>query len=214
MSSSAISTPEDPLQEIIPSYVYEQYADDQNIVAFANAYNTLAQSYLDWFNATPFAVYTSPAIVGPLLDWIGNGIYGIPRPVFSTLTTKFLSDAVNYLSTNTIATDGSAHDESGSSIVSNDDYYKRTITWHAYIGDGRICNVMTIRKRIARFLFGSNGGDISLSQAQQVNIAVVTSPLKFDITIPAGTASSYFQEAFNAGILAFPFQLEATVTIA
>ena len=214
MSSAAISDPPSPLQEIIPSYVYEQYADDPNIVAFSTAYNVIAQSYLNWFNATPFAVYTSAAISGPLLDWIGNGIYGIPRPVFSTLTAKFLSDAVNYLPTNTIATDGSEHSQSGSSVVANDDYYKRTITWHAYIGDGRICNVMTIRKRIARFLFGPNGGDISLSQAQQVNIAVVTSPLNFDITIPAGTASSYFQEAFNAGILAFPFQLQATVTIA
>lgn len=213
--TTSIENPPLPLKTVIPSYLYQQYADDVNLQSFVDAYNTIAQAYLDWFNQTPFGVYTSPAIAGQLLDWIGQGIYGIPRPIFSTLATKYLTDATNQLPTNIIATDGSEHEQSGTAIVSNDDFYKRTITWATYIGDGRVCNASVLRKRIARFLYGSNGGDIMLTDAQNVSITVQTAPVKYAITLPssANPAASYFQEGFNAGILPFPFQLSATVTI-
>lgn len=213
---TSIENPTQPLQQVIPSYLYQQYADDENIQALVDAYNTLAQSYLDWFNQNPFGVYTSPSVSGQLLDWIGLGVYGIARPVFSTLATHYLTDAVNMLPTNTIVTDGSKHSASGTTVTANDDFYKRTITWATYIGDGRTCSATVLRKRIARFLYGVNGGDISLAQTQSVHLVAQTGPLNYAITIPsaANPASSYFKDAFEAGLLAFPFQLAATVTIA
>lgn len=38
------------LESIIPAYPYTQYNDDPDIVAFFDAYNKLAQGYLDYFN--------------------------------------------------------------------------------------------------------------------------------------------------------------------
>lgn len=213
--ATSIDNPTLPLQSVIPSYLYQQYADDQNLQAFVDAYNAIAQSYLDWFNQTPFGVYTSASVSGQLLDWIGQGVFGIPRPVFSTLSTTYLTDAVNQLPTNTLATDGSSHRQNGTAVTANDDFYKRAITWATYIGDGRVCNATVLRKRIARFLYGKNGGDITLSQAQSIQIAVQTSPLKYAITLPssADPAATFFKEAFESGALAFPFQLAATVTV-
>jgi hypothetical protein len=63
-----------PLQQTIPSYLYAQYSDDENLQAFVDAYNSLSQGYLDWFNSRPLGLYTSPNIAGPLLDWVGQGV--------------------------------------------------------------------------------------------------------------------------------------------
>lgn len=213
--SDSIASPQLPLQNVIPSYAYQQYADDDNIQAFISAYNQLTQGYLNWFNSTPLALYTSPNVTGQLLDWIGNGIYGIPRPVFSSLTTFFRGTAINNFPIDVMDIDGSIHSESGTAVLANDDFYKRTLTWHAYIGNGRMCNATVLRLRIARFLYGVNGTDITLSQAQNVSITVDTGPAGYDIVIPssANPASTYFQQAFQAGLLAFPFMLAADVSI-
>ncbi|HAF4711160.1 TPA: hypothetical protein G8O14_005187, partial [Salmonella enterica] len=50
-----------------------QYNDDPDIVAFFDAYNKLAQEYLDYFNNLNLPCWTSPAITGELLDWIAAG---------------------------------------------------------------------------------------------------------------------------------------------
>src|ERR1700743_1192449 len=110
---TSIFSPPQPLQGIIPAYAYRQYADDPDIVAFFNAYNKLSQPYLDWFNQTPLSLYTSPHVNGPLLDWISEGIYGVPRPVFSSLTTRFLGAALNSVPLNTIGLNQSKLFESG-----------------------------------------------------------------------------------------------------
>lgn len=214
MSVDSIAAPTLPLQTIIPSYAYQQYVDDPYVVAFFTTYNQLAQTYLDWSNTTPLGVYTSPHVTGPLLDWIGQGVYGIPRPIFSTLAAEYLGNALNTFPLDAIAIDGSTFSESGSAFAANDDFYKRVITWMIYLGDGRYFNLMTLRKRIARFLYGVNGTDISLSQTQNVSINF-SSPVELAITIPAAAnpASSYFQEALAAGVLSFPFMLGATVSI-
>lgn len=210
-----IPGPSPSLPEIIPSYPYEQYSDDPNIVAFFTAYNTIAQTYLNWFNNTPLALYTSSYIYGLLLDWIGNGIYGITRPIFSTLATKYIPAAVNVIPNNVMAINSARTIGSGTAILATDDYYKRTLTWYTYMGDGRRTNATVIQRRIARFLYGTNGTDITSSQAQNVEISIVTSPaIQYDITIPAGQSSSYFLDGFNSGILAFPFDVLAVVTIA
>jgi hypothetical protein len=165
--------PYQPLQQILPSYLYLQYSDDLNLQAFVAAQNDLAQTYLDWFNDTPLGIYTSPNIVGPLLDWILGGIYGLQRPVFSSLTTSFVA-GINASAINALPINGALFSEGGTAIVATDDFYKRTATWWYYAGLGvngqRVFNVTTLRLRIARFLYGVNGTDVTLSQAQSVHI--------------------------------------------
>ena len=68
------------LQQIIPAYLYQEYQDDPDLQAFWAAYNTLAQQYVNWFLQIGLPIYTGPLIVGPLLDWIAQGLYGIARP--------------------------------------------------------------------------------------------------------------------------------------
>jgi len=205
-----IAAPLPPLQKILQSYPYLQYSDDANIQAFFDAYNALTQSYLQWFNSTPLGVYTNPAINGPLLDWVAQGLYGITRPVFATTTSLYLA-GVNSDAVDTIPVDGFVYSSSGTAIVATDDFYKRYLTWFLYLGDGRYFNTHVLRMKVARFLFGVNGTDVTLSQAQAVSIT--ESGMTLTITIPPSTAATYFQQAFESGILAFPFQLSATIVI-
>jgi hypothetical protein len=117
-----------PLQSVIPSYLYLEYSDDDDLQAFVASQNALAQGYLDWANQSPLGLYISPYITGPLLDWIGQGVYDIRRPVLSTQTSFFIagynSDAYNYEVYN-----GNSLIQSGTAALANDDIYKRVMTW-------------------------------------------------------------------------------------
>ena len=61
------------LEQIIPMYLYQQYADDSDLQAFVSTFNTLAQGYLSWFTdfyqATPLG-FTHPPIY-PGHYWTG-----------------------------------------------------------------------------------------------------------------------------------------------
>jgi hypothetical protein len=70
------------IPKIIPSYLYQQYADDANLQALVTAYNTLAQQYLDWFNTVPLPVYTSEQLTGEMSVPIPGGLpVGFPFSV-------------------------------------------------------------------------------------------------------------------------------------
>src|ERR1017187_3053629 len=69
--------------KILPAYVYQQYQNDPNIVAFFNAYNEIAQGYMDYLLGLNLPIYTQ--LSGSLLDWVGQGLYGYPRPTISIL---------------------------------------------------------------------------------------------------------------------------------
>jgi len=183
-----------PLQTIIPSYPYQEYADDENVVAFFTALNTIAQTYLDWFNGTSLAVYTSPSISGPLLDWVGNGIYGIARPVFSSEMTIYIA-GLNAMALNVAALNGNEFFQSGTATIATDDYYKRVLTWWLYAGNGgnregvgRYFNNEVLRLKVARFLYGVNGTDVTLTQAQTVQIQpkALSSPPTPSVSYVAG----------------------------
>jgi len=167
--STSIAAPTAPLANVVPSYPYLQYSDDPDIVAFVQAFNTLAQEYLNWFNSTPLGVYSSPQVVGPLLDWVATGLYGIERPVFSSGYTKYIA-GVDAFAVNTAAVNGRRYFTSGTATIASDDFYKRVLTWTLYVGNGRYLNVEVLRLRVARFLYGVNGTDVTLTQAQNVHI--------------------------------------------
>jgi len=191
-----------PLQKQLGAYCYQQYADDPNIQAFFAAYNNIAQGYLDWFNNTPLGVYTSPAIAGPLLDWVGEGVYGIARPV---LTSSVITKIAGYNSApyNTVPYNGMLFSETGTAAVATDDIYKRVLTWHLYRGDGQQFSIFWLKNRINRFLNGVNGADWPvLNNPPSITISGNT----FTISASASSIFSTLQQAIENGILALPFQ--------
>lgn len=230
---------QEPLQTIVPAYVYTQYNDDEYVTAFFTAFNEMAQGYLDWFNETPLPVWTSPNVSGSLLDYIGNNIYGISRPVISTSGKTTSGElGTNVLGTHPMGTLSIV--ESGTAKIANDDIYKRVLTWTLFKGDGIQMSVEWIRKRIARFLYGVDGTDINVGLITNVSLTFPSFPYDsvtgelgtnilgihpmgvlyskrlhdITITLPSGTVSTVFYDLFQSGDLPMPFQMNFTVQIA
>lgn len=166
-----VDVPNTTLQKVIPSYLYTQYADDDDLQAFVISQNNLSQSYIDWFNQNLLPVYTSPAIYGLLLDWIGAGLYGMPRPTlvsgkirqigpFNTATYNYLAVPYNQVK----LLDPQVF------YATSDDTYKRILTWHFFKGDGKVFNVKWLKRRVMRFLLGPSGTAPNIDQTYQVSV--------------------------------------------
>jgi hypothetical protein len=199
--------------QILPSYVYAEYSDDDDIQAFVAAQNSLAQGYLDWFNGTPFAAYTQPGISGPLLDWVGNSLYGIPRPVIGSSST-FRAGAISTFAINTIPVGAEIVTTSGQAQAVSDDMYKRVLTWIFYRGDGKIPSIDWLLRRFSRFLYGVNGTDIQyplVAGSTLPTIKVVSSA--FTVTVPNNSAGQTLQALVANGALPLPFENTFTVTL-
>lgn len=128
------------LTKTIPSYLYQEYADDAALAAFVAAYNTMAQEYVDWFNQIGLPIYTGPLISDSLLDWVAMGLYGISRPALT-----------------------------GNALVT-DDVFKRVISWHFYKDDDKVFDVRWLKRRIMRFLEGVNGTGQAVNQTYQISV--------------------------------------------
>ena len=157
------------LQTIIPAYVYQQYSDDDNIQAFNTAYNGLAQTYLTWFNSINLPIYTSPTISGALLDWIANGLYGKVRPLLPSGRAQAIGTF------NTLEFNQGYFNEykligSVNYYLTTDDIFKRVLTWHYYKGDGKVFSIQWLKRRVLRFLTGTNGTAPDVSNTQQISI--------------------------------------------
>ena len=176
------------VQSTISSYLYWQYADDDNLQSMVDAYNGCQQYYLDWFNETPLAIYTSTAISGSLLDWVGFGLYGVVRPMLGSSYSKTLG-AVDTITPNELAVNASKTITSGSFQTASDDIYKRVITWNFYKGDGKHFTIKWLKKRVARFLTGLNGTDPGIQET-------------YDISVTSGSHGSAFG-SFSFGVSSF-----------
>ena len=201
-----------PYPAILPAYAYQQYAWSQDIQAFFGSLNTILQGYLTWFYETPLAVYTAPAISGPLLDWTATGIYGVARPVIGTTVTA----TYGILGTNTLGlhTFGVLSVSlSGTSATVNDDIYKRVLTWILYRGDGLRFSIPWLLRRVERFLGGVNGANVPLDLATRPTVTV--SGGAFSITVPtANPASLIFQQLVQQNLLPLPMPYTFTITVA
>jgi hypothetical protein len=157
------------LTRTIPAYVYQQFADDDDIQALNTAFNAVAQAYVTWFATIGLPVYTGAAISGALLDWVANGLYGQPRPTLPSALAIQIGPlntfAPNVLPPNTIRLVGTP-----TFYSVGDDIYKRCITWNFFKGDGRTFNVRWLKRRIMRFLFGASGINFNVSQTYQISI--------------------------------------------
>ena len=219
-----------PLPNVIPAYVYDQYSDDENVQGFFEVLNAMAQGYLDWFNQTPLPLYTNPNINGPLLDWVGNSLYNIPRPVISDVQ-QVVKGALATVPLTALPIAGFQISESGTSAIATDDIYKRVLTWFMYRGDGMQMSVEWLRRRIARFIYGVNGTDltdiglistVSLSAVNsQVGGEVGTGVVGLTVTglafspilhtgianLPSYPMSTILQQLVQTGAIPLPFQI-------
>ena len=205
------------LTETIPSYLYVQYQDEpetgvgsvSDLQAFVNAYNSIAQGYLNSVNDLRLPIYT--AQTGAMLDWVAFGIYGTQRPALSSGNTFSPLGVYNTVPYNTTAY--SEDVKEGEIIVYNvtDDYFKRILTWNFYKGDGFQFTTQWLKRRIKRFLFGVDGINFPIEETYDVSVEY-SSPNTINITIPDVEASPIFEAALAENIINVPFQYVFTVS--
>ena len=159
------------LIKTIPAYLYQQYNDDEDLQAFVRAYNELSQEALDWFNTVGLPVYTGEMIIGDLLDWVLTGLYGIPRPALSSGKNRYVGPfntfTFNQIPLNFIELIGPSN-----IVVTTDDIYKRVATWALFKADGKLFNIRWLKRRIMRFLLGTNGISYNVDQTYQVSVTL------------------------------------------
>jgi hypothetical protein len=217
------------LTKTINSYLYQQYADDDDLQAFVAAYNQATQAYITWFSSVGIPFY--PGLSGALLDWVANGLYGMQRPAveqqgspaIGALNTEVLNIApLNSFTAPTQAT----------YYTLSDDVFQRILTWNLYKADGKLFGVRWLKRRVMRFLAGTNGLDPSPwypdfvvgpenTSAIGVGIAGGTVTVTIHQTTLAGLITvtpqllTLFQLIFQAsGILDLPAQYSYAVTLA
>lgn len=182
---------------VIPSYLYQQYNDDENLQAFVDAYNEIAQAYTDWFNDVSLPIYTG--LSGALLDWVAAGLYGMTRPALPSGFNKNIG-TYNTYAYNTFAMD--AHKVVGPSdyTATSDDTYKRILTWHFYKGDGAQFNVDWLKRRVMRFLVGANGSAPLIDSTYQISVTFGVAD-EVTIRITKGQRALTSKAVYNAFIM-------------
>ena len=200
------------LTNVIKAYLYEEYADDADLQAMFGSFNAYAQEFIAWFNTINLPVYTSPTIVGPLLDWVALGLYGLLRPTLSSGQNKNLG-AYNTALYNHIMWNGFKKVGNQNVTVTSDDIFKRIMTWRLYRGDGQTFNSEWLKRRILRFLGGVNGTDVVIQNTYSVSVTY-PSRGQIDIVLPVDPNSSILKEAIDSGAVELPFQTSYSVTIA
>lgn len=228
--------------EIIPSYLYQEYSDDDDLQAFVASFNSLAQTFLNTINDLNLPIYTDTNISGPLLDWVAEGLYGMVRPPL-TSGRVYSIGPFNTYEFNVLNFNDLKKISKLISVYTSDDIFKRILTWHFFKGDGKTFNVRWLKRRIMRFINGVNGTapdidntyqvSVSFGLNYQINITLVTGFRKltggalfnrfllntkpFNGYLTSFTAipplnSAALVEAMNSGILELPFQFTYIIT--
>jgi hypothetical protein len=200
------------LLNTVPSYLYEQYYDDDDLQAFVASFNSIMQEYIDWFNQVGLPVYTGTLISGPLLDWVAQGLYGMSRPSLSSGRNQVLGP-YNTAQYNVVPWDGFEIIGPQNITVTTDDIFKRIMTWRLYRGDGKTFNLEWLKRRIMRFLLGDNGTDPGITNTYQVS-AFYASRFQIDIVLPNLPNATVLKQAIDSGAVELPFQIAFSVTVA
>ena len=194
------------LLKTIKSYLYEEYNDDDDLQAFVDAYNAYTQEYLNTFNDIELPIYTNPQISGALLDWVAQGLYGMTRPYLTSGRNRNIGPFNTYvLNGNAFNTQKKVGNQT--TVLVNDDIFKRCMTWNFYKGDGKQFNVLWLKRRIMRFLFGANGAPFNADNSYQISVTfganqeVTITLLAFKRRITGGALFNSFvgnSKAFNS----------------
>lgn len=157
------------LTAVIPSYLYKQYDDDEDMQAFVDSFNALAQLYVTWFATILLPVYSQGNVSGTLLDWVAAGLYGFLRPALPT-GQKQRVGPYNTWMFNTNMYNGGRLILPDELYETTDDIFRRILTWHLYKGDGKIFNIRWLKRRVMRFLTGTDGTGGETDQTYQVSV--------------------------------------------
>lgn len=158
------------LTVVIPSYLYQQYNDDEDLAGFVHVFNQMTQQYVTWFAGVRLPVYAdNPQVTSTLLDFVGEGLYDIKRPVLPSGNNPAKGPLNTYVF-NEMALDD--YDAGGPSqfYVTNDDLYRRTLTWHLYKGDGKLFDIQWLKRRVIRWLTGTDGTPGQTDQTYSVSV--------------------------------------------
>ena len=183
------------LTNVIPSYLYQEYSDDEDLQAFVSAYNALAQQYVTWFATSKLPVYVGTNLTGALLDWVALGLYGITRPSLSSGRNRNLG-LFNTYRFNTLVFNGRKVIGPQNVTQVTDDLFKRIMTWDLYRGDGRTFSIRWLKRRIMRFLLGENGTAPNVDNTEQVSITFGVGN-QVNITLLIGTRKWVSGSRFN-----------------
>lgn len=212
------------LATTINSYLYQQYADDDNLQGFVTAYNQATQAYVTWLNTVSLPYY--PGLTGPLLDWVAQGLYGIARASLQSSATA----ALGPLDTEALDTAPLNSFIAGSTTYYNlsDDVFQRILTWNFYKGDGKRFCMHWLKRRVMRFLVGVNGIDpqptnpgfvVGAENTSAISATVVSNALTLNISQSKISALvnltpgilNIFVEAFHGSVLDLPAQFTSYV---
>lgn len=231
------------LEDIIRSYLYTQYNDDDNIRAFVTAYNTMAKNVYDWMKNANLPIFIGGYNAGDQLRWIARGIYGVKPPVLSS-SRQLVTGPFNTLMFNRAPFNSRTVINQSEQVVVSDDLFKRIMTWNFYKGDGFNFTIPWLKRRIIRFLTGVDGVDVtndqhwsisvlfsgggasisiikgfrkltdsSLYNTQAFNSGVYNNRSSILIKSNEYEYASLFKQAFDSGLLHMPFYQPVTVTI-
>jgi hypothetical protein len=144
---------------VLRSYLYQEWNDDDDLIVFVNAYNSMTQLYITWFATVMLPVYAeNPNINGALLDWVAEGLYGMKRPTLSG-GSRIELGLFNTAMFNEVMFNEDVFEDSGPIFLTDDDLFKRILTWHLYKGDGKLFDIRWLKRRVMRFLTGDQGGN-------------------------------------------------------
>lgn len=180
-----------------------------DLQAFVNAYNSLAQGYLDDINALNLPIYTLQS--GAMLDWVALGIYGVNRPSLSTGTSYTPLGVYNTEPYNTRAYSEDVKGGTAVNYVVTDDHFKRILTWNFYKGDGFQFNIPWLKRRVKRFLYGFDGVDFPIEETYQVSVTK-PSANSFVIHVPNIDIAPILSACIAQAVLNLPFEYTFTVT--
>lgn len=198
--------------QIIPSYLYMQYNDDQNLQSFVAAYNGATQTYLDWFNTESLASYTQ--LSGLLLDWIAQGLYGMARPTLASVGLP-ITGPVNTFVINGLTLNSGLPGTSSTYELATDDIFQRILTWHLYKSDGKFFSIPWLKRRVLRWILGTSGTAPSVANPSPISISISGSTVTIDLSGVSGISPaiiSAFQYAVEGNLLELPPQYSWTVT--
>ena len=102
------------------------------------------------------------------MDWVGAGIYGLPRPALASGFPLTIGE-LNTWELNTVELNADVIIEPNI-VATTDDFYKRMLTWHVFKGDGKVFNVRWLKRRVMRFLIGVNGTNPQIDQTNQISV--------------------------------------------
>jgi hypothetical protein len=209
------------LATTLKSYVYQEYADDDDLQAFAGAYNGATQAYVDWFNQVGLPYY--PGLTGPLLNWVAEGLYGLKRNSLASPFSPALGPP-NTFAPNTLVPNGYTP-SSQTFYTLSDDVFQRILTWDLFKGDGKRFSIRWLKRRIMRFILGTNGIDpqpgqpgfvIGTENTQAIGVLISTSTNICTVSINQTLLSalvqvdpgilSLFKLAFQGAALDLPVQ--------